>query len=773
MESGIRPFGLKSLLLAGLLGATLAMTGCSGDDGAPGAPADPTAVANLQSEVASLNADIAALQAELAVATDPAKIDQLTADLAATQAELAALKADSGVDEVIGADRVAVSPTAKTTLVIKDLAFGVDTDNKVTASFQVTDGTSPITGLTPTASNIYLAGLVKGAVGSGDADEWQYWTDVNDDTLEETSPGNYLLTTNKQVGDVPVNTVTTTQRGVVRIALSPFNTGVSTYDFDLAAPAIPVAAGKDVVSDASCKDCHGFGVTIHSYGRNDTKVCVVCHSPNYNYTMDNKPANMADREADMVTMIHQIHTNKADTLGALHWDGHGENWETLQYPGTILNCAKCHNGVAQADNWKTKPTMAACDSCHTTVKFDGAEYTGIKGTLKTHGGHTVVNNNNALCATCHNADSIAAKHKPAARDDAGQRLVEAVIPAGGVVVDVDGGVTVSFTVTENGAAKTDLGTSGTAFTLAKLVPSTAGTPSYWQSYLSQVRTKVTGTEGQAPVLQGRTEPATAGLLTNLGGGNYTYKFGLVNSEPAGNIKNITHAHNRNPDNSEYGPNQMEYAVAYEPTLTHRVAIALSGNKTNAFIDFVPAGNTAETRNIVSRDACNKCHGDSQLHSGFALEYCTGCHQQNSFDPFSGPAGDNTVLLSTDKAAFGSSSVELERLIHKIHMGKDLVNGFVVNGTHDYSNLQYPSGVPYDGRTPNASDCRVCHDESNVKMTEADAWQYGTRACGSCHDGYGTTQHIESFTNANGYATCTYCHAPGGIKPVEEAHYNKK
>jgi hypothetical protein len=673
-----------------------------------------------------------------------------------------------GQDGLDGQDGIGLAPAAIQTLVINDLVFGIDSNNLLTASFQVTDGTDLITGLTAGDSTIYLAGLVEGA--SGNSDEWQYWTGVTDSTLVEGPAGTYLLTSNKLAADAPAGT--TTQRGVVRIALSGYNTVVKTYDFALSDPATPVAAGKDVVNDASCKECHGYGVTIHGYGRNDTKVCVVCHSPNYN-------ATIADHEADMVTMIHQIHTNKADILGALHVSEHGENWPTLAYPGTILNCAKCHNTVAEADNWKNQPTKVACDSCHNTVTFDGVESVGINGGAVTH----LAVGDNSMCSTCHQAlgtagslTDIVTVHTPAANDDASQRLVEAEIT--GVVVDVDGGVTVSFSVTESGVAKTDVTAAGTAFTLAKLVPSTTGTPSYWQSYLSKVRTK---DATMAPVIQGRNESASAdlGIFTNNGDGTYTYKFKLLNSDTfnadgTGDIRDITHAHNNTSDalGGNYTATALPtlmYPVTYQPELTHRVSLSLTGIKTNAFLDFVPDGVTvAETRNIVSREACDKCHGDSRLHAGFALEYCLGCHNQNSYDPFSGPT-DLGVLTPADPAPTGNSAVELERIVHKIHMGKDLEKGFVINGTHDYSGLQYPSGVPYDSRTPNASACKVCHDESNAAMTEAGNWQYGTRACGSCHDSDLATAHISANT-VNGFATCTLCHAPGRVAPVEEAHY---
>jgi hypothetical protein len=55
------------------------------------------------------------------------------------------------------------------------------------------------------------------------------------------------------------------------------------------------------------------------------------------------------------------------------------------------------------------------------------------------------------------------------------------------------------------------------------------------------------------------------------------------------------------------------------------------------------------------------------------------------------------------------------------------------------------------------------------MTEAANWKYGTRACGSCHDGDLAVAHIKANTN-EGFATCTLCHAPGRVAPVEEAHY---
>jgi len=672
-----------------------------------------------------------------------------------------------GADGADGADGLGLFAAVNDNLVVNDLVFGVSASDNVTASFSLTDGTNSVTGLPQARMTLYLAGLIPGT--NGNSDEWQYWTGVGINSLVETSPGSYLLTSNRLASAAPAGS--TKQRGIVRITgvtgYNPINKG---YDFALAAPGTPVARGKDVVSDAACKECHGFGVTIHAYGRNDTRTCVICHSPNYS------GVDMVADGADMVTMVHQIHTNKADILGAKEFAGHGENWPDLVYPGTILNCAKCHKDVAEADNWKTRPTQTACKSCHTGIKFDGTLSTAIDNVRTfTH----FAADNNAFCMACHPPSgatlAIADSHKPASSDDATQRTMTSTID--NVVVDVDGGVTVTFRVFDGGIPVTDsalFADGSLTFNLAKLVPSKNGASSYWQSYLSRIRTK---DANKPPVLQGYNEVYTSGTLTNLTGGEYTYKFGLLNADTPGDIRTITHVHNGSAT-SITGPYSaaslptMLYEVPYEPALTHRVAMTFRkvagqiDNKTNAFFDWVPAGTAAETRNIVSRDACSKCHGDSKLHRGYAIELCVGCHNKNSYDPFSGI--DTPTLATTDTALPGSSSVILERLVHKVHMGKNLNSGYIIN-EEDYSKAQYPSGVWSSSSTPNPSNCTVCHDEGNTAMTNKTNWRTKptSSACGACHDSVEASLHI--WQNAQSGDSCVVCHTAGKVAPVEEAH----
>jgi hypothetical protein len=691
-----------------------------------------------------------------------------------------------GVNGVDGVNAVGLTPLTAQPLAISNLVFSTNVDGFITATFDAATGSMPVTGMTAAATSIAFTGLLPGTAGA--SDEWSFWGAATD-ALVENSAGSYTLTTDRAVADAPAGT--TVQRALIQ-----FNNGAvyeranAVYDFFTTDLATQVASGKEVVNDASCKECHGFGVTIHSFGRNNTQACAVCHSPNYNTTI-------AEHKADLVTMVHQIHSGKAEVLGNLHWGGHGDSWgivgtganagkvpvAEMVYPDNMLNCAKCHNSVAQADNYKSKPSMVACGSCHTTVTFDGVASVSITGAAITHFDAA---GSNSMCAGCHGSAAVASYHV----DPNAVALRTIATTIDNVVIDDagTGSVTVSFSVTEGGVAKTDL--TAASFTLAKLVPATAGVPSYWESYLMKMRTKT----ANHPVTQAQAESQADGTFTNNGDGTYTYVFGIKNGSTPGDIRTVSKVGTRMAAtyalNEAYNSTNlpsMVYPVTYEADLTHRVAISITGNAKEAFIDFVPDGvSAAQTRNIVSWDtACIKCHGTKRIHSGYSIERCVGCHTKNTYDPYSSTTAP--ALTTADEALAGTASVELGTIVHKIHMGRFLPSvqeggSYTINGGHDYTKAQYPAGLPVfnpatngvvpEGRERNGrpADCKFCHDESNTAMTEAANWKNAGPACANCHDGAANVAHIGSNTFNGSYASCVTCHGPGRLAPVEEAHY---
>ncbi len=129
---------------------------------------------------------------------------------------------------------------------------------------------------------------------------------------------------------------------------------------------------------------------------------------------------------------HRVHYGeKVDTANVFH--GIGE----VTYPQDIRNCDACHGGAAQGGQAQTKPTRAACGSCHDYVDFTGLKIVNIppdaagqfcknpvtinpltgKPYTCYHGPGTGVTQDDTQCAGCHSptgANFIGDKHVPVA-----------------------------------------------------------------------------------------------------------------------------------------------------------------------------------------------------------------------------------------------------------------------------------------------------------------------------------------------------------------------
>ena len=187
---------------------------------------------------------------------------------------------------------------------------------------------------------------------------------------------------------------------------------------------------REIASTAGCNNCHrGFsaeGLTanaFHGSGRIDAGYCDVCHNP----------ARTSNPAAFSAVFVHRIHSGES-----LQPDNvfHGI---AATYPQDIRNCGACHDGAAQGDQSKTRPTLAACSSCHDQVDFTAAgsslpmcvhppavdAETGIPTPCK----HNVGEVADGSCATCHTATKIAGYHVPIQPPDPNNILNKAANPS--------------------------------------------------------------------------------------------------------------------------------------------------------------------------------------------------------------------------------------------------------------------------------------------------------------------------------------------------------
>ncbi len=238
-------------------------------------------------------------------------------------------------------------------------------------------------------------------------------------------------------------------------------------------------------------------------------------------------------------------------------------------------------------------------------------------------------------------------------------IIEAVIPA-------DRQLEVTYRLTDPGGLPLDRsgvmtpGPVSTSFILA-YIPE--GEEAYL-AYTSRIQTSpITGDSAE----QASTD--SGGSYTDLGDGTYMYKFATVL-----------------PDN-------------YDTDATHSLGMYarrdlteydLERYVTNELEHWVPSGVSAPVaRDIVKTETCNgRCHDPIAMHGGSRqkVELCILCHNPNQdIDPDTG------------------NSVDMPLMIHKIHAGANLTEGYTIigyrQGVHDYSHVEYPAEI---------NECEVCH-----------------------------------------------------------------
>jgi OmcA/MtrC family decaheme c-type cytochrome len=325
--------------------------------------------------------------------------------------------------------------------------------------------------------------------------------------------------------------------------------------------------------------------------------------------------------------------------------------------------------------------------------------------------------------------------------------------------------------------------SNLAFTIAKLVPGTNGSPNYWMNYIV-TSTPTTTTAATA------AKPSTenTGTLVDHGDGTYQYTF----------TRDITAAQ-AFLDAVSYSGNNVRTDlgdVTFVPTLTHRMAIQVGGNArgtstntpdgsnsgsvgvpplnpTNIIYDFVPATGKAVTatdtqRQIVNIDSCNRCHTTLQSHaSRVDTQYCVTCHtDQRKYGAAEAPVDANGNYTGDTSRINGMAVGNLVTLVHKLHMGGQLQKTGYSYGGIAFNNVTYPQHV---------ANCQMCHTGTAVPenpnvQSQGDNWKTrpSRMACGDCHDSVNFATGVNHGSQGVGGvqlddSNCVLCHTPAAIQ----------
>lgn len=313
--------------------------------------------------------------------------------------------------------------------------------------------------------------------------------------------------------------------------------------------------------------------------------------------------------------------------------------------------------------------------------------------------------------------------------------------------------TVTFTLVDKvGRPLKGMPASAARFSVAKLVPGTAGGSAQWVSYINRVDNP-SSTVGWGTVAQRQAtvEAATTagGVYVDNGDGTYRYTFAKALGEYT-------------PANAQ-GP-----AVAFDGALTHR--IGFEARPTGTFVDnnptytYVPATGSTTTLparyDVVNTAECSACHDKLAFHGGGSrtdVQHCVTCHNPGTKDAQSG------------------NSVDMKVMVHKIHRGIDLPTvvaagntdpaqgkGYTIwgnaNSLHNYNTIVY---------TQDQRNCTTCHRESDTSTPQASNWKNvaNVEACGTCHDDVNFATGAGHGGIIANNAECLTCHGPNSVLTI--------
>ncbi|MGS0676671.1 OmcA/MtrC family decaheme c-type cytochrome [Shewanella sp. 125m-1] len=312
----------KALLTAGLL--SLAMTGCSGDDGKNGEDGKPGPVGSPIGEVSQVKADITSAS----VSED----GFLTVNFNLADANGAAVFGLQQND--IGA-----------------VSFGrMGNEDEV--------GTTDIEGL---PRNIWLSYFNKDKKDGFYTGSSYFQGKDCQDCLTDNGDGSYTLTLNKAIDTLGKYAYDAKAITGLYLGVKSANDAGSTLvdnSFFYWQPSSDTKQDKPkaMIADTTCQSCHRPGhageLKMHGDKHITLESCTFCHTDYNSYPSKADPSKIVD--GSIKALAHNIHSHSVyDPTGI--------------YPQSSSNCLTCHqpdDKLAQVHEWKADLDAATCLSCH-------------------------------------------------------------------------------------------------------------------------------------------------------------------------------------------------------------------------------------------------------------------------------------------------------------------------------------------------------------------------------------------------------------------------
>ncbi len=505
--------------------------------------------------------------------------------------------------------------------------------------------------------------------------------------------------------------------------------------WDAATPATLAVVGSRNLTDIVGKNYYvnqwkdfvpstGADATGKVWAATTNTMCTNCHDP-LTFTGSNWPHGGNYRSIRTCVLCH----NKSNMNLATNEEFNGQKFfhqihaglnefpgEDITYPQPINNCDGCHDPkAANGATWAMYPGRTACGSCHVTVDF-----------AKHAGGQT----DDSKCAMCHVPDSgkewdisVTGAHVLEYNSTQSNGYVSSIVSVSNVKVGQS--PTIVLKVVDKKGAKVDPTKLGTCS------PMFAGpTADYGAGTWLPVPPATTATKGYT-----REDARTKGVY-DATAGTLTYTFaGKIPTDLKGSVGFTLDLRNN--------------VTLYKADGTVRNAAFRDAAQNPFYYASLDSKPAVARRTSVTIAQCNKCHDRLAGHGGQRLQTqeCVMCH--------------NPMV------AAGTESVDMKRMVHRIHTGENLTQPYFT-----FNEVTYPG----DRR-----NCVTCHSSTGfylstdpTRLSTPTPTDYftpqgpTTAACLGCHDAKAFAAHAYLNTAPFGEA-CQTCHKQGDDWGVDKVH----